>query len=88
MRTQSPDTDVDAERVQVLVLRAMPVSQRIAQVDELNATAEAFAVAGLRRLHPDADDAQLRRMLVARRLQALGVAGALPSHEPSDGGGP
>lgn len=61
--------------------------QRLAQVDELNAMAEAFTLAGLRRLHPGADNAQLLRMLVARRLAALGVAGDPPSCKAGPGGG-
>ena len=87
MRAQSFDTDVDAERIQIRVLRAMPVWLRLAQVDAMNAMAEAFTMAGLRRLHPGADDAQLRRMLAARRLLALGVAGALPPRVSGPGGG-
>jgi hypothetical protein len=61
--------------------------QRRAQVDAMNAMAEAFTLAGLRRLHPGADNAQLNQMLVARRLLALGVAGDLPSSKPGPRGG-
>jgi hypothetical protein len=87
MRTQSPDTDADAERIQILRLRIMPVWQRLAQVDAMNAMAEAFTLAGLRRLHPGADNAQLHRMLVARRLLALGIADDLLFSKPEPGGG-
>jgi hypothetical protein len=54
MRTQSPGSDADAEPVQIRLLRAIPVWQRLARVDGMNAMAEAFTLAGLRRLHPAA----------------------------------
>jgi len=75
MMTQSPDTDPESERLQVLILRAMPVWERIAQIDALNAMAEAFTVAGLRRAHQGASDARLRELVRDQRLRS---AGALP----------
>ena len=83
MMTQSPDTDVDAERLQITILRAMPVWQRIAQIDGLNAMAEAFTIAGLRRTHADATEAQLRELVRDQRLRSLGVAPRVagPDHE-------
>jgi hypothetical protein len=42
MITQSPDTDPESERQQIRILRSMPVWQRIAQIDALNAMAGAL----------------------------------------------
>jgi propanediol dehydratase large subunit len=69
MTTQSPDTDPESERLQIRILRAMTVSQRIAQIEALNALAETFAMVGLRRRHPAATPTHLRRLLRDSRLQ-------------------
>jgi hypothetical protein len=45
----------------------MTVSQRFAQIDALNAMADAFATADLRRTRPSATTAQLQEMLRDRR---------------------
>ena len=74
MLTQSPDTDAASERLQVRILRAMPVWERIAQIDALNAMAEAFTVAGLRRAHQGATEAQLREFVRDQRLRSAGGA--------------
>ena len=86
MMTQSPDTDPESERLQVLILRAMPVWERIAQIDALNAMAEAFTMAGLRRIHAGATEAQLRELVRDRRLKSLGVSPRVtrPDHDAGD----
>jgi hypothetical protein len=86
MTTQSPDTDADAERIQVRILRAMPVWARIAQIDALNSVAEAFAMAGLRRAHAGATEAQLRELVRDQRLRAVEVSSRVTHlcHEPGD----
>lgn len=71
MITQSPDTDADSERLQIRILRAMPVWERIAQIDALNAMAEAFAMAGLRRAHRGASEARLRELVRDQRLRSV-----------------
>jgi hypothetical protein len=73
MDSRSPDTDRDAERLQIAILRAMPVWQRLAQVDALNELADAMALADLRRRHPQEGEARLRELLRDRRLLALGL---------------
>ena len=86
MTTQSPDTGADAERLQIRILRAMPVWERMAQIDALNAMAEAFTMAGLRRTHPGASEAQLRALLRDQRLRSLEDASrvARPDHDAGD----
>jgi hypothetical protein len=86
MTTQSPDTGADAERLQIRILRAMPVWERMAQIDALNAMAEAFAMAGLRRAHAGATEAQLRELVRDQRLRAVEVSSLVthPYHEAGD----
>jgi hypothetical protein len=50
----------------------MPVWERLAQVDALDASATAMALAGLRSEHPDATEQDLQAMLLARRRAAFG----------------
>ena len=71
MITQSPDTDPESERLQIRILRSMPAWQRIAQIDALNAMAEAFTMIGLRQRHSAASPTQLRQLLRDTRLQML-----------------
>lgn len=78
MITQSPDTDTESERVQIRILRSMPVWQRFAQIEALNAMAEALTMVGLRRAHPAATPTQLRYLLRDRRLQLLKTS-AIPA---------
>lgn len=86
MITQSPDTSPDSERLQIRILRAMPVWERIAQVDALNAMAEAFTMAGLRRTHSGASEARLRELVREQRLRS-GVASAWIAKSDRDMGG-
>jgi hypothetical protein len=83
MIPQSPDTDPTSERLQIRALRAMPVWQRIAQFEALNAMADAFAMIGLRRVHPTATPADLRRLLRDTRLQMLRASEARPETRTS-----
>jgi hypothetical protein len=88
MTTQSFDTDADAERLQIRILRAMPVRERIAQIDALNALAEAFRVAGLRRAHPGATEGRLRELVRDQRLLAAGAASLASRPGRGAGGSP
>jgi hypothetical protein len=60
------DTDPEAERTLIDLIRAQPVWKRLAQVDALYETCRTLALAELRGLNPQATDAELRRLLVAR----------------------
>ena len=88
MITQSPDTDPDSERLQIGILRAMPVWERIAQIDALNAMAEAFILAGLRRAHPDASEARLRELVRDQRLRSVGASAWVSRSDRAAGGTP
>jgi hypothetical protein len=68
MGTLSRDTDPEAERVLVEIMRALPAWKKLALLDDACATARALALAGLRTRHPDASDDALRRMLMGLLL--------------------
>jgi hypothetical protein len=70
------DTSPDAERVQMAILRSLPVWRRLAQADQLYELTTALALADLRHRHPWASEADLRRLLAERRS-----AGVVPTSE-------
>jgi hypothetical protein len=59
------DTDEQAEKVLVELARATPIWKKIQQAIETTNTSRRFALAGLRRRYPGANDEQLRRRLAA-----------------------
>jgi len=61
MRTQSPDTSPEAERVLIELLRKAPAWRRLQLTDRMSNTARALSLAGLRTRHPKASEAELRR---------------------------
>jgi len=61
MKTQSPDTSLESERVLVELLRRTPSWRRLQLTDQMSATARQLCLAGLRRRHPQARDLELRR---------------------------
>ena len=79
--TLSPDTDPEAERVQIEIFRQMPAWRKIQLVDEANQLARQLALAGLRQRHPEAGPEELRRRLMGLFLgeeMATEVYGPLP----------
>jgi hypothetical protein len=56
-----PDTDADAERVQMEIYRRMPPWRKIQLVEEANRMSRALALAGLRSRFPDASPDEIRR---------------------------
>ena len=65
MRTQSIDTDPTIERIQIEGLRRMTPMQRLLLADSWTRDIQALSWAGLRRLHPEADELELRLLWVA-----------------------
>ena len=57
------DTQPEAERVLVELLRQASVSRKLEMLGQMNATARQLALQGLRARHPEATEAQLRRYL-------------------------
>lgn len=62
------DTDEEAERVFVGLIRDAPVWKRLAMTSELTVTCRLLALADLRRRYPTADEDELRRRVAARLL--------------------
>ncbi len=62
--TLSPDTDPEAEAVQLEIYRRMPAWRKIELVFEANAMNRAMAMAGLRSRYPQAGPEELRRRLM------------------------
>lgn len=56
-----PDTDADAERIQMEIYRRMPPWKKIQLVEEANRMSRALAMAGLRSRFPDASPDEIRR---------------------------
>ncbi len=61
MRTQSPDTSPESERVLTELLRRTPAWRRLQLADHMSATVRQLCLAGLRSRHPNASEAELRR---------------------------
>jgi hypothetical protein len=62
MRTQSPDTSPEAERVLIELLRAAPPWRRLQLATQMSSTARKLALAGLRLRHPDSSIDEFRRL--------------------------
>ena len=65
MKTQSPATSLEAERVLVERLRAAGPARRSAMAGNASRALRQLAFSGLRRRHPQATEAELRRRYVA-----------------------
>jgi hypothetical protein len=79
--TLSPDTDPEAERIQIEIFRHMPAWRKMQLVEDANQTARQLALAGLRQRHPEAGPEELHRRLVGLFLGeelAPQVYGPLP----------
>ena len=60
---QAEDTDPDAERVLIRLLRGATPARRLALLLEANRTARTLALVGLRERYPNDSPAQLQRRL-------------------------
>lgn len=67
-RTLAHDTDPVAERRQFEIWSRMSAAEKFEAFAQLMAMADAFAEAGIRRLHPDADDREVFLRRAARTL--------------------
>lgn len=56
-----PDTDAEAERVQMEIYRRMPAWKKIQLVEEANQMSRALVLAGLRSRYPSASPEEIRR---------------------------
>ncbi len=63
MRTQSPDTSSEAERVLIEVLRQAPAWRKLRMVEDTNRSVKDLLLTGLRQRFPHDAPATLRRRL-------------------------
>ena len=63
MITLSADTHPKMEALQIHLWRQASPTQKMHMLAQLNASVRLLALAGLRSTHPDASEAELRRML-------------------------
>ena len=84
MKTLSPDTHPEIERLQIERLRQMPSWRKMTLMAEMNRTARTLALAGLRQRHPNDTPARRRRRLADLVLGpelAACVYGPLPEED-------
>ncbi|MCA9758677.1 MAG: hypothetical protein KDA27_22985 [Candidatus Eisenbacteria bacterium] len=65
---QSPDTDPDAERIQIERLREMTYADRFALLESLVQMSDQLSRAGIRLRYPDADEREIGLRAAALRL--------------------
>ena len=68
MKLETDDTDPEAERVLIEMLRRTPTWKRAEQLAGLIHARNVLILADLRRRYPDADAEELRKRLAARLL--------------------
>jgi hypothetical protein len=85
MSTLFPDTQPQAERVQIELLRQAPAWRKLDMVGQLNQTLRTLALSGLRQRHPQATPQELRRrladLLLGPALAALAYAPRVPAEK-------
>lgn len=79
------DTAADAQEVHIRLLSRRSPSERARRVRDLTVAASAFAIAGLRRRHPEADEQELLLRLAVLRLGSKLVEQAYGWRAPHDG---
>ena len=84
MRTQSPDTSPEAERVLLDLLRQAPAWRKLRMVEDTNRSVKDLLMAGLRHRFPQDTPAVLRRRLADLWLgPELSTAAYGPRPEPA-----
>src|SRR6266567_3092364 len=67
MKTQSPDTSLDAELVLIGMIRKAPMSRRFAFVQSWTASTIEAGSQYVRQLHPQASDDEARLLFIERQ---------------------
>lgn len=84
MRTQSPDTSPEAERVLIQLLRQAPAWRKLRMLEDTNRSVKDLLMAGLRERFPQDSPAALRRRLAEHWLgNELSTAAYGPRQEHS-----
>ena len=69
MKTLSPDTSPEVERIMIEGYRKTPVWKKLKQVCELTQLVRQLAMNDIRRRHPLADDHEIKLRLASRWLE-------------------
>lgn len=64
MKTQSPDTTVEAERVQIALFRASTLERRIALALSLSKTVLSLSRTAIRQAHPDVTEEEVDLLFI------------------------
>ena len=86
MKTQSPDTSPEAERVLFDLLRKASPARKFELIVDANLTSRELALCGLRMRHPQATPQQLQRRLASLWLGdelAAKAYGPIEADEPA-----
>lgn len=70
MKTQSPDTHPEIERLQIEAYRRMTPAERLHKVWELNRFAREMVMADVQRRYPNADERERKLRAASRWLPA------------------
>jgi len=70
MKTQSPDTHPEIERIIVEAARKMTFAERFHKIEDLMRTAQALALADINHRYPNATEHEIRMRLGSRRIPA------------------
>ena len=85
MRTQSPDTSPEAERVLIELLRQAPAWRKLRMVEDTNRSVKDLLMEGLRQRFPHDSAAMLRRRFADLWLgPELSAAAYGPLSEPAE----
>ena len=68
MKTQSPDTHPEIERIIVEAARKMTFGERFRKMEQLTWAAEQLALADITARYPLADEYEIRMRLASRRI--------------------
>ena len=68
MKTQSPDTSLEAEQALIAILRRMPAWRKLQLAEQWGATLRGTMKAEIRLRHPEASAADLERVFLERWL--------------------
>src|SRR5207248_9569835 len=75
MRTLSPDTSPDTERIQLSIIARLPTWRKVEMIARLNEMLSTLALEGLKQTYPGADEDELRY-----RLDEIRIGAALAQH--------
>lgn len=70
MKTQSPDTHPDVEKILIDAYRRMTPAEKIAKMRQLNECGSRLAFADVRRRYPDAPEREIWLRVASRYLSA------------------